>query len=316
MTDDAADLASSLRLVSAELSQLAESIVSGDADEANGVLDELRSARRVFVLGAGRSGLALRMTAMRLMHLGLAVHVAGDTTTPAIEEGDLLLTASGSGTTGGIVRAAATAKDVGARIVALTTAHALELAAAAAEHVDVLELGTPLIKAEGLPAITALKQAHPDKTIFADLKTMDAGALEADIAFKAGADLVTVLGVADDSTIAGAVQAAKEHGKGVVVDLIGVADKAARAREVVALGAEFVEMHAGLDEQAQPGYSLDGLLEAGRAAGVPFSVAGGVSAATIAAVKAAGAQIAVAGGALYGAPDVSVAAEELRAAAV
>jgi 3-hexulose-6-phosphate synthase len=197
----------------------------------------------------------------------------------------------------------------------LTTAHALELAAAAAPHVDVLELGTPLIKAEGLPAITAMKEAFPDKIVFADLKTMDAGELEADIAFQAGADLVTVLGVADDSTIAGAVKAAKAHGKGIVVDLIGVKDKASRAREVVELGAEYVEMHAGLDEQAQPGYSLDALLEAGKAAGVPFSVAGGVNASSIASVKDAGAQLAVAGGALYGAADVAAAARDLRAAA-
>lgn len=196
----------------------------------------------------------------------------------------------------------------------LTTAHALELATAAAPHVDVLELGTPLIKADGLAAIKALKEAFPEKVIFADLKTMDAGELEADIAFTAGADLVTVLGVADDSTITGAVRAATAHGKGIVVDLIGVKDKATRAREVVELGAQFVEMHAGLDEQALPGYSLEELLEAGKAAGVPFSVAGGVNVSSIAAVKAAGADIAVAGGALYGAPDVASAAAELRAA--
>lgn len=198
----------------------------------------------------------------------------------------------------------------------LTTEAALDLAASAAEHVDILELGTPLIKSEGLSVVTAMKQAHPDKIVFADLKTMDAGELEAEIAFAAGADLVTVLGSADDSTITGAVKAATKHGKGIVVDLIGVADKAARAKEVVALGAEFVEMHAGLDEQAKEGYSLDGLLEAGRAAGVPFSVAGGVNASSIAAVQASGAQIAVAGGAIYGASDVAAAAAGLRAALV
>lgn len=196
----------------------------------------------------------------------------------------------------------------------LTTEKALELAAAAAAHVDILELGTPLIKSEGLAAVTALREAHPDKVIFADLKTMDAGELEADIAFGAGADLVTVLGSADDSTIAGAVKAAKKHGKGVVVDLIGVADKPARAKEVVALGAEFVEVHAGLDEQAQEGYSLDSLLRAGEESGVPFSIAGGVNASTIGSVRDAGARIAVVGGALYGAPDVTAAAAELRAA--
>jgi len=196
----------------------------------------------------------------------------------------------------------------------LTTEAALELAAAAAPSVDIIELGTPLIKAEGFRAITAIKEAHPDKVVFADLKTMDAGELEAGEAFKAGADLVTVLGVAGDSTIAGAVKAAKEHGKGIVVDLIGVHDKAARAKEVVALGAEFVEMHAGLDEQAEDGFTFETLLEAGKASGVPFSVAGGVKASSVGSVQDAGADVAVAGAAIYSADDVAGAAAEIRAA--
>ncbi|KQO64424.1 3-hexulose-6-phosphate synthase [Curtobacterium sp. Leaf261] len=196
----------------------------------------------------------------------------------------------------------------------LTTDDALALAGKVAPHVDIIELGTPLIKAAGLSAVTAIKEAHPDKTVFADLKTMDAGELEADIAFSAGADLVTVLGVAGDSTIAGAVAAAKKHGKGVVADLIGVSDKAARAKEVVALGVTFVEMHAGLDEQAEDGFTFDTLLDDGRASGVPFSVAGGVSAATIVSVQDAGATVAVAGGAIYSADDPAAAAAELRAA--
>jgi 3-hexulose-6-phosphate synthase len=196
----------------------------------------------------------------------------------------------------------------------LTTADALALAGKVAPHVDIIELGTPLIKAEGLRAVTAIKQAHPDKIVFADLKTMDAGELEADIAFSAGADLVTVLGTAGDSTIVGAVAAATKHDKGVVVDLIGVADKVTRAREVIALGAVFVEMHAGLDEQAEEGFTLDTLLEAGTTAQVPFSLAGGVSVATIAAVQKAGADVAVAGSAIYSAEDPAAAAAELRAA--
>lgn len=196
----------------------------------------------------------------------------------------------------------------------LSTETALELAAQAAPSVDILELGTPLIKSAGVAAITAMKEAHPDKTVFADLKTMDAGELEADMAFAAGADLVTVLGVAGDSTITGAVAAGKKHGKGVVVDLIGVADKAARAREVVALGAVFVEVHAGLDEQAEEGFTFGDLLEAGKASGVPFSIAGGVKASSIGDVQAAGAVVAVAGGAIYSASDVGAAAAELRAA--
>ncbi|MDQ0769473.1 3-hexulose-6-phosphate synthase [Pseudarthrobacter defluvii] len=196
----------------------------------------------------------------------------------------------------------------------LTVEDALELAGKVAEYVDIIELGTPLIKAAGLGAVTAVKEAHPDKIVFADMKTMDAGELEADIAFTAGADLVSVLGTADDSTIAGAIKAARAHGKGIVVDLIGVANKVTRAKEAHALGAEFVEFHAGLDEQAQPGYDLNGLLSAGEEARVPFSVAGGVKLSTIEAVQRAGAEVAVAGGAIYAAADPALAAKELRAA--
>lgn len=111
----------SLTAVGAELAGVVERV----ADDQGAPLDVLAAAveraPRVFVHGTGRSGLALQMTAMRLMHLGLTVHVVGEVTSPALAEGDLLLTASGSGTTGGIVRAAETARDVGARVAALTT---------------------------------------------------------------------------------------------------------------------------------------------------------------------------------------------------
>ncbi|MGO1410050.1 6-phospho-3-hexuloisomerase [Microbacterium sp. JB110] len=120
MTTDTDALASALRLVSGEVAPLIGRVAAEANDDE--IVTAVQNANRVFVLGAGRSGLALRMTAMRLMHLGLTVHVAGETTTPAIAEGDLLLTASGSGTTAGIVRAATTAKKVGAKIVALSTA--------------------------------------------------------------------------------------------------------------------------------------------------------------------------------------------------
>lgn len=194
----------------------------------------------------------------------------------------------------------------------LTTADALSLLSKVARFVDIIELGTPLIKSEGLSVISAVKAAHPDKEVFADLKTADAGFLEADIAFAAGADIVTVLGSAADATINGAVQAGEKHGKKVVADLIGVTDRVGRARQLHKLGVAFVEMHAGLDEQAQLGFSITALLEDGRIAGVPFSVAGGVKIDTIAAVRVAGADVAVAGGAIYGADDPAAAAEALK----
>ncbi|MBW3126953.1 3-hexulose-6-phosphate synthase [Hymenobacter profundi] len=196
----------------------------------------------------------------------------------------------------------------------LSTQEALTLAGKVAPYVDIIELGTPLIKSEGLAVITAMKQAHPDKLVFADFKTADTGELEADMAFKAGADLVTILGAVDNATIVGAVKAAKAHGKGVVVDTIGVADRVKRAQEVSALGVEFVELHAGLDEQALEGYSIQVLIDEAKRAGVPVSIAGGVNLSNIAAVKQAGVAVAVAGGAIYSAADPAAAAKELREA--
>src|SRR5690606_22695736 len=196
----------------------------------------------------------------------------------------------------------------------LTTEAALALADKVAPYVDIIELGTPLIKAEGLKVVTAMKSAHPDKLVFADLKTADTGALEAEMAFQAGADLVTVMGAVDDATVKGAVEAAKKAGKKVVVDTIGVKDRVQRAREVTAFGVEFVELHAGLDEQALPGYSVQTLISEGKEAQVPFSVAGGVNIDTIKDVVAAGATVAVAGGARYDAEDSAAAAKVLREA--
>jgi 3-hexulose-6-phosphate synthase len=196
----------------------------------------------------------------------------------------------------------------------LTTEDALALAAKVAPYVDIIELGTPLIKNMGSAVITAMKQAHPDKLVFADLKTADAGELEADIAFKAGADLVTVMGAAGNATIIGAVKAAKAHGKGVVVDTIGYPDRVKRAQEVIELGVEFVELHAGLDEQWTAGYSIQVLIDEAARAGVPVSIAGGVNLSNITAVIKAGAQVAVAGAAIYGAEDPAAAAKALREA--
>ena len=114
----AGDIDRNLSLVRDEIADTAAKI---DVHEMARLADHLGQTGRVFVAGAGRSGLALRMAGMRLMHLGLTGHVAGDTTTPAISAGDLLLVASGSGTTSGVVKSAETAAKAGARIAAFTT---------------------------------------------------------------------------------------------------------------------------------------------------------------------------------------------------
>jgi 3-hexulose-6-phosphate synthase len=124
------------------------------------------------------------------------------------------------------------------------------------------------------------------------------------------------MGAVDDATIIGAIEAAKKAGKKVVVDTIGVKNRVQRAKEVTAFGVEFVELHAGLDEQALPGYNVQKLISEGREAQVPFSIAGGVNINTIKDVVAAGAAVAVAGGAIYGAEDPAAAAKALKEAII
>lgn len=119
MSDENQDPETALDLIVRELGAVLSRVNTGDLERLSGAV---AGADRVFVHGAGRSGIALRMTAMRLMHLGLAVHVVGETTTPAIGAGDVLLTASGSGTTAGIVAAAQAAVAAGSGIAVITTA--------------------------------------------------------------------------------------------------------------------------------------------------------------------------------------------------
>ncbi len=104
------------------LNELQRAFAGIDPTQVHQAAEALLKARRVFFLGAGRSGLALKMAAMRMMHLGLCTYVAGEVITPAIAEGDLLVVASGSGTTAGPLHAADIAVKAGASVLVLTTA--------------------------------------------------------------------------------------------------------------------------------------------------------------------------------------------------
>ncbi|WP_416429730.1 6-phospho-3-hexuloisomerase [Paenarthrobacter nicotinovorans] len=122
-TANAASVTSSdiVRNVSLVRDEMNGTVAKIDARQMTRLAGHVAHPGRIFVAGAGRSGLVLRMAGMRLMHLGRTVHIAGDTTTPAIASGDLLLVASGSGTTSGVVKSAETAAKAGARIAAFTT---------------------------------------------------------------------------------------------------------------------------------------------------------------------------------------------------
>jgi 3-hexulose-6-phosphate synthase len=190
------------------------------------------------------------------------------------------------------------------------------LATKVAPHVDILEIGTPCIKHNGIKLLETLRAKFPKNKILVDLKTMDAGFYEAEPFYKAGADICTVLGTSDIGTIKGVIDVANKYGKKAQVDLINVTDKKARTIEVAKLGAHIIGVHTGLDQQAAGQTPFNDLATvAGLNLGVDISVAGGVKAATTQQVKDAGATIIVAGAAIYGAADPAAAAAEITSIA-
>ncbi|WP_199429767.1 6-phospho-3-hexuloisomerase [Qaidamihabitans albus] len=123
----------------------------------------LAGAGRVFVTGEGRSGFMAKAFAMRLMHLGLRVHVVGETTTPAIATGDTLVAVSGSGTTPATVRAAERAGQAGAVVLAVSTDPASPLAEAAA-HTLVVPAATKYRRDGEAPSVQPLSSLFDQAT--------------------------------------------------------------------------------------------------------------------------------------------------------
>ncbi|RLE72283.1 MAG: 6-phospho-3-hexuloisomerase [Thermoprotei archaeon] len=109
------------KVVSEILKDLKEVLEQVDEREVDKFVKALLDAKRIFIVGAGRSGLVGRAFAMRLMHLGIEVYVVGETITPAIRKGDLLIAISGSGRTSFPLVAAETSKRLGARVFAITS---------------------------------------------------------------------------------------------------------------------------------------------------------------------------------------------------
>ncbi|NLV26686.1 MAG: 6-phospho-3-hexuloisomerase [Methanomicrobiales archaeon] len=89
--------------------------------EVSAFISELLNAKRIYVMGAGRSGLVAKAFAMRLMHLGMTSYVVGETITPALQKGDLIVVLSGSGKTKTIIEIVQTAKEIGGRICLITS---------------------------------------------------------------------------------------------------------------------------------------------------------------------------------------------------
>lgn len=196
--------------------------------------------------------------------------------------------------------------------VALDLMHAKRAITIAQESVaggaDWIEIGTPLLKSEGAECIRSLRKEFPHHKIVADTKTMDVGAFEVEIAVKAGADVVTVLGLADDSTISEAVLAARKYGAEIMVDLMNVPDRVKRAKEAETLGASYVCVHMGIDQQMKGQTAPTEILRSISAAtSLPIAAAGGMTSETAPLMVEAGASIIIVGGAIIKDKDVTAA---------
>ncbi|OGS46911.1 MAG: bifunctional hexulose-6-phosphate synthase/ribonuclease regulator [Elusimicrobia bacterium RIFOXYD2_FULL_34_15] len=176
---------------------------------------------------------------------------------------------------------------------------ALKLAEeAVAGGCDWLEAGTPLIKSDGLNVIRELRKKFPQIKIVADMKIADVGRLEVEIAAKAGANIVTVLGSSDDETIKEAISAGKNYGAEIMVDLLGVQDVVKRAKEVEKLGVNYIDVHIPIDEQMKGKISLDIIKKISSVVKIPVAIAGGINSENAADAVKAGASIIIVGGAI------------------
>jgi len=171
--------------------------------------------------------------------------------------------------------------------------------------IGVFEVGTPLIKSEGVRAVSYVRSlVGTSSYVLADTKTIDVGAVEAEVAIGAGADLVTVLAVADDVVVSSALAKARELGGDVVVDFIGFrGDVVRRVAELRDLGVRAVNLHVGIDVQRSLGIratALAGLVREVKreVPEVLVSASGGIRARDIPELLEVGVDVVVVGGAI------------------
>ncbi|NJD76849.1 MAG: 6-phospho-3-hexuloisomerase [Candidatus Methanoperedens sp.] len=108
----------SMNLVAEHIKKVASGL---DTGSVKNLVDEIIKSKRIFLMGAGRSGLAAKAFAMRLMHMGFNVYVVGETTTPAVQVDDIVIAVSGSGETPSIANLGAIAKKIGSKLATVTS---------------------------------------------------------------------------------------------------------------------------------------------------------------------------------------------------
>lgn len=189
----------------------------------------------------------------------------------------------------------------------------LAILAMAHPYIDIAEIGTPLLCREGIAAARRFRSAFPNLPLLADMKIVDAGEQEAEIAFQAGCDCVSVLGLAPQETIHGALRAARRNSGEVMIDMLQVPDLVPRARALLALGCHLLCIHTPhdlVDTGADPLRELKGLRDA--LPDAPLAVAGGIGLDALPAIAALRPQVVIIGSAITGASDPAAAARAMR----
>ena len=190
---------------------------------------------------------------------------------------------------------------------------AAELANKVKDYVDIVEIGTPIVINEGLPAVQHLNDNIDSVKVLADLKIMDAADYEVSQAVKFGADIVTILGVAEDASIKAAVDEAHKHGKQLLVDMIAVQDLEKRAKVLDDLGADYIAVHTGYDLQAEGQSPLESLRKVKSViSNSKVAVAGCIKPDTIKDIVAENPDLIIVGGGIANAEDPVEAAKQCR----
>jgi 3-hexulose-6-phosphate synthase len=188
----------------------------------------------------------------------------------------------------------------------------LEIAARVAPFSQWLEVGTSLIKSEGIRSVREFKARFPANVIVADMKILDAGEREARLACDNGADVVVVEAGASDGTVEAVQKVARAAGVALMYDLFGVEDLARSAERARAFGMDYLCFHKSTDAAGVGGF-LDDFRRFRGLAGLPMAVAGKINDDTIGELLPLAPETLIIGGAITGAADPAAAAQRFRA---
>ncbi|MCY8088139.1 3-hexulose-6-phosphate synthase [Bacillus sonorensis] len=190
---------------------------------------------------------------------------------------------------------------------------AIEVVKEVEEYIDIVEIGTPVVINEGLRAVKEVKAAFPNLKVLADLKIMDAAGYEVMKASEAGADIITILGAAEDMSIKGAVEEAKAQGKKILVDMIGIKDIKSRATELDELGVDYICVHTGYDLQAIGQNSFEDLMTIKNVVkNAKTAIAGGIKLDTLPEVVKLKPDLIIVGGGIANQDDKAAAAAKMK----